>query len=166
MGRKGPPATAAVRFLKDRGVACRYHPYRYEDRGGTRVAAAALGVDEHRVIKTLVFETDTRELLLVLMHGDRAVSEKRLARHLGVKQVRPCPPAAAERATGYSVGGISPLGTRRAMMVLTEPSVLALDTLYLNGGRRGLMVELAGADLATVLSPETARISISPEDGV
>ena len=143
--------TAALRALDAAKVAYSEHPYDYVERGGTAASSAALGVDEHAVIKTLVFETDARKPLVVLMHGDRSVSAKELARFLGVKSVAPCDPATAERHSGYRVGGTSPFGLRKPLPIYVEHTVLALPQVWLNGGRRGLLVQLAPQALVDVL---------------
>lgn len=147
------PSTPANRLLRSRGVAFTEHVYAYVDRGGTRVSSMALGVPEHMVIKTLVLQDDQARPLLMLMHGDREVSLKALARALGVKHVEPCAPAVAERHTAYRVGGTSPFGTRKAMPVCVERSVLALERIWINGGSRGYLVALSPADLIAVLAP-------------
>lgn len=138
----GSGATPAVHALRKHGLAFTEHEYRYEPRGGTAVSSRALGVDEHHVVKTLVMEDETRAPLLVLMHGDREVSTKALARQIGVKSVKPCAPEVAERHTGYQVGGTSPFGTRKPLPVYVQASILDLDRVYLNGGRRGFLVGL------------------------
>ncbi len=135
-------ATPAVHALRRQGIAFTEHEYRYEDRGGTAVSARELGVPEHQVVKTLVMEDEAKAPLIVLMHGDREVSTKNLARQIGAKMVRPCAPEVAERHTGYQVGGTSPFGTRKPLPVYVERSILALDRIYLNGGRRGFLVSL------------------------
>jgi Cys-tRNA(Pro) deacylase len=147
------PVTNAVRVLREHGVAFTHHPYVYEERGGTEVSARELGVDEHAVIKTLVMEDDAKRPLVVLMHGDREVSTKNLARALGVKTIAPCEPAVADRHSGYQVGGTSPFGTRRAMPVYMQRTIADLPYLYVNGGRRGYLVGMAPADLVRVLQP-------------
>ena len=153
MTKEKHPVTAAVRVLREHGVAFTHHPYTYEERGGTEVSARELGVPEHAVIKTLVMEDDAKRPCIVLMHGDREVSTKALARFLGVKTVVPCAPAVADRHSGYQVGGTSPFGTRRAMPVYMERSIADLPYVYVNGGRRGYLVGMAPADLARVLNP-------------
>lgn len=153
MGKDRHPVTNAVRVLRQHGVAFTYHPYEYEERGGTAVSARELRVPEHAVIKTLVMEDDARRPLLMLMHGDREVSTKNLARTLGVKMVMPCEPAVADRHSGYQVGGTSPFGTRRAMPVYMQRTIADLPYLYVNGGRRGYLVGMAPADLVRVLRP-------------
>ncbi|MEZ5288885.1 MAG: Cys-tRNA(Pro) deacylase [Vicinamibacterales bacterium] len=140
-------------MLRQHAVDFTEHPYRYEEKGGTRVSSRELGVDEHQVIKTLVMEDDTRRPLIVLMHGDREVSTKNLARQIGAKSVTPCAPAVADRHTGYQVGGTSPFGTRKPMPVYVERSILDLPRLFVNGGRRGYLIALSPADLVRVLSP-------------
>ncbi len=154
------PVTAAIRVLRQRGVPFTEHPYRYEARGGTAVSSRELGVDEHDVIKTLVMQDDRRQPLVVLMHGDAEVSTRNLARQIGARSVEPCDPGAAERHTGYQVGGTSPFGTRKAMPVYIERTILALPRIYINGGRRGLLVSLAPADLARVLEPTPVDVAI------
>jgi Cys-tRNA(Pro) deacylase len=146
-------ATPAIHFLRKHGVAFTEHPYRYEERGGTRVSSRELGVDEHAVIKTLVMEDENREPLIVLMHGDREVSTRQLARQAGKKSIAPCDPAVALRHTGYMVGGTSPFGTRKPLRVYVERSILSLERVYINGGRRGFLVALAPADIVRTLQP-------------
>ena len=146
-------ATPAVRFLRASKVSFTEHPYRYEERGGTAVSSRELGVDEHTVIKTLVMEDEDKQPLVVLMHGDRDVSTKSLARQIGSKSVSPCDPDIAQKHSGYLVGGTSPFGTRKAMPVYMERTIAGLDRIYINGGRRGFLIALAPADLVRVLSP-------------
>lgn len=149
--------THAIRLLDARGAEYACHEYRYIEHGGTAEAARQLGVDEHAVIKTLVFGETPRSPFLVLMHGDAEVSARALARALGLKSVAPCPPAVAERVTGYQVGGISPFGTRQPLGVCVESSVLDLPRLYVNGGRRGLLVSMTPPQLVAVLQPAIVR---------
>jgi Cys-tRNA(Pro) deacylase len=156
------PSTAATRLLREKGVAYTEHPYRYEEKGGTRVSARELGVDEHAVVKTLVMEDDEGAPLVVLMHGDREVSTKALARQLGKKAVQICKPDVANRHSGYLVGGTSPFGTRKAMPVCVERTILDLDRIYVNGGSRGFLVGLAPKDLVAVLSPTLVDVGIAP----
>jgi Cys-tRNA(Pro) deacylase len=151
MSRRPVPATPGTRFLRNRGIAFVAHHYHYQEHGGTRVAARALGTAEHAVIKTLVFQTSDGRPLLVLMHGDREVSGKSLARLLGLKSVSPCSPADAQRHTGYSVGGISPFGTRTVLPVNAERTLFELERLFINGGARGVLVELEPAALSRAL---------------
>ncbi|MBK7471280.1 MAG: Cys-tRNA(Pro) deacylase [Betaproteobacteria bacterium] len=153
MSQDKQPVTQAVRVLREHGVPFTNHPYTYEERGGTEVSARELGVDEHAVIKTLVMEDDAKRPLVVLMHGDREVSTRNLARQLGVKSIQPCAPAAADRHSGYQVGGTSPFGTRKAMPVYMERTIADLPRIYINGGRRGYLVGLDPADAIRVLKP-------------
>ncbi|QDW51277.1 Cys-tRNA(Pro) deacylase [Burkholderia sp. KBS0801] len=143
--------TPATQLLRRHGVAFGEHPYDYVEHGGTGESARQLGVDEHSVVKTLVMEDEHAKPLIVLMHGDRTVSTKNLARQIGAKRVEPCKPDVANRYSGYLVGGTSPFGTRKPMPVYVESTILELPTIYLNGGRRGYLVSLAPAVLTTLL---------------
>lgn len=154
------PVTAATRLLRAAAVSYEECLYDYVEHGGTAVSAQALGVDEHAVVKTLVMEDDSGNPLIVLMHGDRSVSTKNLARLLGVKQVKPCAPEVAEKHSGYRVGGTSPFGTRRKMPVYVQESVLALDRMYVNGGHRGFLVGISPADLVRVLQPTPVDVAV------
>jgi Cys-tRNA(Pro) deacylase len=156
------PSTPATRLLREKGVAYTEHPYRYEEKGGTAVSARELGVDEHAVVKTLVMEREGGEPLVVLMHGDREVSTKALARQIGCKAVQICRPEVASRHSGYQVGGTSPFGTRKGLPVYVERSVLALPRIYINGGSRGFLVGLDPRDLARVLEPVPVEVAIQP----
>jgi Cys-tRNA(Pro) deacylase len=146
-------ATPAIHALRQQNVGFTEHEYHYEDRGGTAASSRQLGVDEHLVIKTLVMEDERKQPLIVLMHGDREVSTKNLARQLGRKTVAPCAPDVAQKHTGYLVGGTSPFGTRKVMPVFLERTIADLDRIYINGGRRGFLVSLAPVDLIRTLSP-------------
>ena len=154
------PVTAAVRVLRSAGVAYGEHPYNYEEKGGTAVSARELGVDEHCVVKTLVMEDERKNPLVVLMHGDRQVSTKELARQIGVKSVTPCTPDTANRHSGYLVGGTSPFGTRKQMPVYLEQSILELPVVYINGGSRGFLVSMPPAELVRVLKPVQVNVAI------
>lgn len=154
------PVTPAVRALRAVGAAFTGHLYDYVERGGTRASSRALGVEEHAVIKTLVFEDDAGRPLLVLMHGDREVSAKALARHVGARRVAPCPVARAEKHSGYQVGGTSPFATRTRMPVYMEESVGALERLLVNGGRRGFLIEMEPSVLTRVLEPRIVNVGI------
>jgi len=156
-------ATPAIHALRRHAVAFTEHEYRYEEHGGTRVSARELGVDEHAVVKTLVMEDDRKQPLIVLMHGDREVSTKGLARAIGARTVTPCRPDVAERHTGYLVGGTSPFGTRKAFPVYVERTILDLDAVYVNGGRRGLLVRLAPRAFVDVLGSTPVSVAIEPE---
>jgi Cys-tRNA(Pro) deacylase len=155
------PSTPATRLLREKGVPFTEHPYRYEERGGTAVSARELGVDEHAVVKTLVMERDDGEPIVVLMHGDREVSTKALARQLGCKSVQICRPEVANRHSGYQVGGTSPFGTRKAMPVLVERTILDLPRIYINGGSRGFLVGIDPGDLERVLRPTPVDVAIA-----
>ena len=149
--------TSATRLLRSRGVAYTEHVYDYVEHGGTAESARQLGVPEHEVIKTLVMQTDRGEPFIVLMHGDRTVATRELARRLGVKSVEPCAPADAERHTGYRVGGTSPFGTRKSLRVCVEDSVLVLPRICINGGRRGYLVGIEPQVLVELLGAEAVR---------
>ncbi len=155
------PVTQAMRVLREHGVEFTHHPYAYEERGGTEVSARELGVDEHAVIKTLIMEDDRKRPLIVLMHGDREVSTKNLARFLGVKTIVACAPAVADRHSGYQVGGTSPFGTRRAMPVYAGRSIADLPFLYINGGRRGYLVGMRASEMLRVLKPTLVDIAVT-----
>lgn len=154
------PSTNATRLLREKGVPFTEHLYRYEDKGGTRVSARELGVDEHAVVKTLVFEDDKGQPLIVLMHGDREVSAKALARAIGAREARICAPDAAHRHSGYLVGGTSPFGTRKAMPVHAEATIFDLDRIWINGGSRGFLVGLDPKDLDKALTVARVQVAI------
>jgi Cys-tRNA(Pro) deacylase len=143
--------TSATQVLRKAGVAYTEHPYDYVEHGGTAVSAAALGVSEHSVVKTLVMQDENAKSLIILMHGDCEVSTKNLARQIGCKKVEPCKPDVAQRHSGYMVGGTSPFGTRKAMPVYVEQSILALEKIYINGGQRGYLVGIVPQVLSDVL---------------
>jgi Cys-tRNA(Pro) deacylase len=155
------PVTMAIRALRAAKVEFAPHLYDWEPHGGTAASAAALGADEHLVIKTLIFEDEARRPLCVLMHGDREVSAKNLARQIGVKQTAPCAPDVADKHSGYQVGGTSPFGLRRAMPIYLERTIAGLPRLYINGGARGFLVELAPADLVRVLAPTPVDVAVA-----
>jgi Cys-tRNA(Pro) deacylase len=157
------PVTPAVRQLRAAGVSFTDHLYEYEEKGGTAVSAASLNVDEHSVVKTLIMEDDAKQPLVVLMHGDRQVSTKELARVLKVKTISPCSPETANRHTGYLVGGTSPFGTRRSMPVYMERTILDLPRIYINGGKRGYLVGIEPA--AVVLLLEPTLVSVATDKG-
>jgi len=154
------PITPVVRFLRDKKIEFIPHLYDYVEKGGTRESARQLGMDEHAVVKTLVFETNERKPLIVLMHGDREVSAKTLARLLGVKSVEPASPEKASKLTGYLVGGTSPFGTRTAMPVYVENSILSLERVYINGGKRGFLIEIDPGVLKQTLNAEKVEVAI------
>ena len=149
--------TPATQFLRRHGVPFGEHPYDYVEHGGTEESARQLGVDEHGVVKTLVMEDEHAKPLIVLMHGDRTVSTKNLARQIGAKRVEPCKPEVASRHSGYLIGGTSPFGTRKAMPVYVESTILELDRILLNGGRRGFLVSIAPAVLTTLLDAKPVQ---------
>jgi Cys-tRNA(Pro) deacylase len=146
--------------LKKSAVAYTEHPYDYEDKGGTRVSSEKLGVDEHAIVKTLVMEDEERKPLVVLMHGDRDVSTKNLARQIGKKRVEPCKPEVAERHSGYQVGGTSPFGLRKPLPVFVEKSILDLPTIFINGGRRGFLVGIDPKELLRVVSAKPVEVAL------
>ena len=147
------PVTMAIRALRAANVAFEPHVYTWEPHGGTRASSEALGVDEHAVVKTLIFEDETRAPLCILMHGDRSVSAKQLARTIGCKTVAPCAPEVADKHSGYQVGGTSPFGLRRAMPIYLERTIAELPLIYINGGARGFLVAIDPREAVRVLSP-------------
>ncbi len=161
MAASDVPMTTAVRALRAAGVAFTPHLYRFEEHGGTRHSAEALGVAEHAVVKTLVVKTEPRSIVLVLMHGDAEVSMKELARTLGVRSVEPCDAPTAERQTGYQFGGTSPFGTRHPLPVYAERTIFQLPTVYINGGKRGFLVELSPTDLKRALTVSEVDVAQS-----
>ena len=152
--------TQATVFLKAHRVAYTEHEYQYVEHGGTQVSARALGVPEHDVVKTLVMQDEAARPLIVLMHGDRKVSTKNLARQAGVKRIEPCTPEAAQRHSGYQVGGTSPFGTRKKLPVYLERSILGLAKIYINGGRRGFLVGLAPGEIVRTLAPQLVDVAL------
>jgi len=147
------PSTPAIRLLKEREVAFTPHFYTYEDRGGTKVASRELTIEEHQAVKTIVMENERKEPFIVLMHGDREISTRNLARKTGAKTIRPCDPNVAQKHTGYMVGGTSPFGTRKRMTVYMEESILENERIFINGGRRGLLIEMKPSELVKILNP-------------
>jgi len=152
--------TPATAFLKAHGIAFTEHNYEYVERGGTAVSADSLGVPEHEVVKTLVMQDEQAKPLIVLMHGDRKVSTRNLARQAGRKSIEPCRPEVAQRHTGYQVGGTSPFGVRKALPIYMERSITALPSIYINGGRRGFLVRLKTEDLVAALKPRIVEVSL------
>jgi len=153
--------TPATAFLKERGIAFSEHEYEYVEHGGTEWPARALQVPENQIVKTLVMEDDARKPLIVLMHGDRKVSTKNLARQVARKTIEPCKPEVAQRHTGYQVGGTSPFGTRKSLPVYAERSIFELPQIYINGGRRGLLLRMRSADLAAALKVTLVDVALS-----
>lgn len=159
MAKEHFPATPAIRVLRDEKVDFTLRPYKYEERGGTEVAARELGVDEHMAIKTLVMEDDRKRPFIILMHGDREVSTKEMARILGVKSVHPCEPGIAEKHTGYIVGGTSPFGIKKKLPIYIEETLLDFQSILINAGRKGLLAEMATTDLLDILSPQPVKVA-------
>ncbi len=160
MAKAKAPVTQAIRMLRDHKVTFSEHLYDYEEKGGTRVSARELGVEEHAVIKTLIMQDENRKPLIVLMHGDKEVSTRNLARQTGAKHIDPCDPATADKHSGYQVGGTSPFGTRHPMPVYMEASISALDTIYLNGGKRGFLIGISPQEVMRVLSPTLVEVAV------
>ena len=153
------PVTMAIRTLRAANVEFEPYIYTWHPHGGTRASSEALGVDEHAVVKTLIFEDEHAKPLCILMHGDREVSAKQLARTIGCKSVAPCAPEVADRHSGYQVGGTSPFGLRHAMPVYMERSILELPRIYINGGARGFLVEIDPRDAERVLAPTLVDVA-------
>ncbi|MGD9579380.1 MAG: Cys-tRNA(Pro) deacylase [Syntrophorhabdus sp.] len=158
MSKDKSPITPAVRVLRDFGVKFTEHTYKYEERGGTKVSARELGVDEHWLVKTLIMEDDRKNPLVVLMHGDREVSTKNLARLLKARSIHPCPPEIAQKHSGYLVGGTSPFGTRKKMPIYMEETILDLPKIFINGGKRGYLVGIDPQELVRVLKPVLVNV--------
>jgi Cys-tRNA(Pro) deacylase len=160
MTKENLPTTPALLALKAQRADFTLHTYPYEERGGTKRAAGKLMVDEHRVIKTLVMEDEKGKPLIILMHGDKEVSTKSLARAIGTKSVSSCNPAIAEKHTGYKVGGTSPFGTKKAMPVYMEATIANLPEIFINAGSRGLLAQISSAELVRILKPVSVRVAI------
>jgi Cys-tRNA(Pro) deacylase len=154
------PMTLAIRELQAAGVAFVPHTFEYQEKGGTAHSSKELGVPEHIVVKTLIMETESKEPLIVLMHGDMQVSLKQLARTMGVKNISPCKPEVADRHSGYQVGGTSPFGTKKKMPVYMEKSIADLEQIFINGGRRGFLVSLSPQEIVRVLQPTLVEVGI------
>jgi len=154
MAKEKTPVTSAVRALRAAKVAFTDHLYAYEDHGGTALSARELGVDEHCVVKTIVMEDERKKPLIVLMHGNLEVSGKQLARLTGARSITACTPEAANKHTGYLVGGTSPFGTRSTMPIYMEETILALSRIYINGGKRGYLVGMDPKDAERMLNPK------------
>jgi Cys-tRNA(Pro) deacylase len=159
------PVTQAVRFLRERNIPFEGHLYRYEEHGGTSLAAAALNAPEHAVIKTLVMEDERGNGVIVLMHGDREVSTKELARFLGVKSLVPSDPGQATRRTGYMVGGTSPFGMRTNLPVYAEATIFSMPRVFINGGKRGFLVSIDPAEIRRALPVTEVSVGIIPTPG-
>jgi Cys-tRNA(Pro) deacylase len=160
MSKEKTPSTPAILALKAKNAVFTLHSYQYEDRGGTRVSSAKLGVDEHVMIKTLIMEDETAKPLIVLMHGDKEVSTKALARALGVKSITPCKPETAHKHSGYMVGGTSPFGTRKPLTVYMEKTITDLPEIFINAGSRGLLAKMPTSELVRILKPREISVAI------
>jgi Cys-tRNA(Pro) deacylase len=160
MSKEKIPTTPAILALKAQGADFTLHTYPYEERGGTKTAAGKLMVDEHRIIKTLIMEDETGKPFIILMHGDKEVSTKSLARAIGVKSVSPCNPAVAEKHTGYKVGGTSPFGTRKTLPVYMEQTISDLPEIFINAGSRGLLARIPAAEIERILKPVEVNVAI------
>lgn len=152
--------TPAVRTLREHGAEFSEHSYKYVEKGGTAEGARQLGLDEHLLVKTLVMEDELKQPMIVLMHGDREVSTKELARILGVKRVDPCTPETAQKHSGYMVGGTSPFGTRKDMRVYVEETILALPRIYINGGKRGYLLGIDPALLVSLTKAVPVSVAV------
>ena len=159
------PVTMAIRALRAAKVPFEPHLYAWQPHGGTRASSEALGVDEHAVIKTLIMEDERKQPLCVLMHGDREVSTKNLARAIGVKSITPCAPEVADRHSGYQVGGTSPFGLRRTMPIYMQQTILELPRIYINGGARGFLVAIDPKDAERVLAPSLVDVAVGDDFG-
>ena len=164
MPKQDIPVTAGVRFLRARNIGFIPHFYKYETHGGTGWAASSLGVDEHSVIKTLVMESDDMNPFVILMHGDREVSTKQLARVLGVKRILPASESHVTKYTGFQVGGVSPFGTKSTMPVLVERTILELERIYINGGKRGFLMEMSPNVLRDAFDIRVVSVAVKDEE--
>ena len=160
MSKEKIPSTPAILALKAKGADFSIHTYAYEEKGGTRVSSVKLGVDEHCVIKTLVMEDESAKPLIILMHGDKEVSTKALARLLGVKSIAPCKPEIAHKHTGYMVGGTSPFGTKKPLSIYMEKSIIDLQEILINAGARGLLAKMPPSELVRILKPREVSVAI------
>jgi Cys-tRNA(Pro) deacylase len=160
MGRQKNPVTQAIRMLRNCGADFSLFPYKYLEKGGTATAAKALKIEEHLCVKTLVMEDEQKRPFLILMHGDKTVSTRTLARVLNVKSVLACDPEVAKRHTGYVTGGISPFGTRKKLRVYAEASIMGLPEIYINAGKRGLLAKISTRDLDRILEPALVRVGL------
>ncbi len=160
MSKEKIPTTPAVLVLKSQNADFTLHTYPYEEKGGTKRASCKLMVDEHRIIKTLIMEDETGKPLIILMHGDKEVSTKSLARAIGAKSVSPCNPAIAEKHTAYKVGGTSPFGTRKSLPVYMEQTIADLPEILINAGSRGLLARMPSAELIRILKPTPVNVAI------
>lgn len=164
MSKEKSHVTPAIRFLRAQKVQFAEHPYQYVERGGTSTFAKQYHVDEHMVIKTLIMEDENANPMIVLMHGDREVSTRELARTIGAKRVTPCTPQTANKHSGYVVGGTSPFGTRKAMPVYMEETILDLPKIYINGGTRGYLVAMDPSEIVRTLNPTMIHVAIEKKN--
>lgn len=160
MSKEKIPTTPAILTLKAKNADFSLHPYAYEEKGGTRASSQKLGVDEHCVIKTLVMEDESAKPLIILMHGDKEVSAKSLARFLGVKSITPCKPDIAHKHTGYLVGGTSPFGTKKNLSVYMEKTITDLPYILINAGSRGLLAKMPPSEIVRILQPCEVSVAI------
>lgn len=160
MTKEKIPSSPAILALKAQSAVFTLHTYKYEERGGTKVSARELGVDEHCVVKTLIMEDESANPLIILMHGDKEVSTKALARSIGTKSIVPCRPDIAQKHTGYKVGGTSPFGTRKKMPIYMERTIADLPTILINAGSRGLLARMAPAEVVRILNPVFVSVAI------
>lgn len=160
MSREKIPSSPAILALKEKNAAFTLHSYKYEDKGGTKVSARELAVDEHCVVKTLIMEDDKANPLIILMHGDNEVSTKSLARSIGVKAITPCRPDIAQKHTGYKVGGTSPFGTKKLLPVYMERTINDLPFIFINAGSRGLLAKMSPAEITRILQPVLVDVAI------
>jgi Cys-tRNA(Pro) deacylase len=160
MNKDKNPVTAAIRVLRENGICFSEHTYTYVDRGGTAEGSLQLALHEHSLVKTLIMEDELKKPSIVLMHGDREVSTKELARIIGVKRITPCTPETAQKHSGYIVGGTSPFGTRKAMPIYMEATIGDLQEIYINGGKRGYLVGIDPRELIRVLNPTLVKVAI------
>lgn len=154
------PVTPAIHFLREHSVQFVPHLFEYQEKGGTAVSSQKLGVAESIVIKTLVMQDEQKNPLIILMHGDRKVSTKELARQINVKSIVPCEPSIADKHSGYQVGGTSPFGTKKKMPIYAEKTIRSLDRIFINGGGKGFLVEISPLDLERVLLPTWVEVAI------
>jgi Cys-tRNA(Pro) deacylase len=160
MAKEKIPSSPAILALKAQSAVFTLHSYQYEEKGGTKVSAMKLGVDEHCVIKTLIMEDENAQPLVILMHGDKEVSTKSLARSIGAKSIVPCRPEIAQKHTGYKVGGTSPFGTRKTLPIYMEKTILDLPVILINAGSRGLLAKMAPSEAVRILHPLMVNVSI------
>lgn len=160
MTKEKIPSSPAILALKAQAAVFTLHPYKYEEKGGTKDSAMKLGVDEHCVIKTLVMEDEDTNPLIILMHGDKEVSTKSLARIIGAKSIAPCRPEIAQKHTGYKVGGTSPFGTKKPLRIFLEKTIGDLPGIFINAGSRGLLAQMSPAEVIRILHPEVVSVAI------